>query len=106
MNTVRPRSVSRERATVIDPGDPDAECLDPEQLLSSILSKLTTLDIPLSVTISDNENQVSYPINIFTSKLWPIRDGCVIFGLKRIKFEELKASINFNISIETANIIR
>jgi len=101
MTTVRPRSISRSRVTVIDPGDPDRECLDPNQLLDQLLSNLRNLDVPLVVSISDNSTQVQYPLKTFTSKLWPIREGDVIFGLKRIKFREIKAEIKFNIEVES-----
>jgi len=102
-NTIRARSVSRSRITVIDPGDANNECLDPAQLLDSVLSKVTTLDIPLVVTVSDTVTSVSYPLAIFTAKLWPIRKGFVIFGLKKIKFRDLKAKVTVEIQVETEN---
>jgi hypothetical protein len=101
-NVVRQRSISRERIVVIDPGDRDSECLDPAQLLRDLLPKLTTLDIPLVVTLTDNSTSVSYPLNVFTSKLWRINDGKVIFGLKKIRLSELSANITYDIDVETA----
>jgi hypothetical protein len=100
MNTVRPRSVSRSRITVIDPGDPNAECLDPCQLLESVLKDLKSVDIPLVVKIADETESVYYKLSTFTSKLWPIRDGKVHFGLKRINYRDLRASIHFDVIVQ------
>lgn len=100
MSTVRPRSISRSRITVIDPGDPDNECLDPNQLLESLLKQIRSLDVPLVVCISDESTRVEYPLKVFTSKLWPIRGNHVIFGLQRINFKQIKASITYDVEIE------
>jgi len=99
-SSVRPRSVSRSRVTVIDPGDPDNESLDPVQLLDPLLSQLKSLDGPLIVKINDSTTSVEYPLSVFTSKLWPIRDNHVIFGFKRILFKELTATITVVINTD------
>jgi len=97
MPTARPRSVSQSQITVIDPGNPDTACLDPFQLLDPIISQLRSLDVPLVVKITDGVTTVEYTLAIFTSKLWPIRDGKVVFGLKKVVFDEIKASISVTI---------
>jgi len=99
-DVLRSRSVSRTRVTVIDPGNPDAECLDPCQLLESVIKNLSSLDIPLVVELSDEDNSVTYPIKIFTGKLWPIRGNRVVFGLKKLLLKSLKVSIRFELSVE------
>lgn len=98
---VRSRSVSRHRVTVIDPGNPDAECLDPNQLLEKLLSNISSLDIPLIVVLSDEVNTVNYPLKTFTAKLWPIKNGKVVFGLSKLSFKQLRVSIRFDLEIES-----
>lgn len=100
-SVVRSRSVSRERATVIDPGDPDNPYLDPKQLLHELLEHVNTLNAHLVVNLSDGVTKVEYPLNVFTSKLWPIRKDFVIFGLKRLKFSDLKANLTFEVMIQS-----
>jgi len=98
---IRSRSVSRTRITVIDPGNPDSECLDPCQLLESVLTNISSLDIPLIVELTDEVNTVNYPIKTFTSKLWPIKGNKVVFGLKKLLLKSLRVSIRFELSIES-----
>jgi hypothetical protein len=97
----RPRSTSRDAVVIIDPDDSEKECLDPNKLLAPMLEKLTDLNVPLAVIISDANRSATYTLTAFTARLWPIRDGKVILGLKKIELKQLRARISFDIAIET-----
>lgn len=96
---LRARSISRNRVVKISDAFPSGEALDPIALLVDILPKLTDLDIPLGVTLSDNEKSITYLLSIFTEKQYEVIDDEVKFGLKRLKIRDLKIEIKFNVEI-------
>jgi hypothetical protein len=75
------------------------ECLDPIALLDDLLPHIKSLDIPLAVTISDGEKSISYLLSIFTSREYEVRDGFVLFGLKKLKLKNLNVNISFDLNI-------
>lgn len=107
MSSSRSRSVSRERVIRQSSLFPSGRALDPHALLSDVLPKLTTTDIPLNVTITDGTNSVTYSLNTFLSKDYEVRkdsetDGVnkVIFGFQELNADGLRCKIEFSIQIE------
>jgi hypothetical protein len=97
----RARSLSRERVIKRTDLFPGGEALDPVALLGDLLNKITDLDAPLSVTISDNSSSVTYLLSAFISKEYEVIDDTVKFGLKRLKTKELRANVSFEIQISS-----
>jgi hypothetical protein len=96
---LRSRSVSRSRVVKTSELFESGEALDPLVLLADILPKLNDLDIPLGVTLSDNQKSVTYLLSVFTEKEYEVIVDEVKFGLKRLKIRELKVEIKFNVQI-------
>jgi len=98
---LRSRSVSRTR--VIKKSDlfPSGESLDPTALLADLLDNVKNLDAPLAVKVTDGENEVTYLLSVFLSKEYEVSGGKVRFGFKKLNVEHLRASISFDIYIES-----
>jgi hypothetical protein len=52
------------------------------------------------VKLSDGENTVNYLLSVFLSKDYEVDGAYVKFGFKRLKLNQLKASVGFEIEIE------
>lgn len=96
---VRARSLSRERVVKKTDAFPGGESLDPVALLGDLLDKIKDLDTPLSITVSDNNNSVTYLLSAFISKEYEIIDNKVKFGLKRLAVKELKVRVSYDVQI-------
>jgi len=99
MSGVRSRSISRTRVTKVNDVFPSGESLDPIALLNDLLPHVKSLDVPLVVTIKDNRDSVSFILSVFIQKEYEISGDVVKFGFKRLKLNELKATISFDVSI-------
>lgn len=102
-STVRSRSVSRSRIVKRSNLYQSGEALDPFILLGDILPGLTTTDIPLAVVLSDGDSSVSYLLSVFLTKDYEVVDDKVVFGFKRLNVKDLRAKIEFNITIDPDN---
>lgn len=74
--------------------------LDPIGLLSSLLPKITDLNTPFAVNLSDSKNSISIPLSVFTSRDHPISEGFIKFGLTCLKLNELKVSVSYDLVID------
>jgi len=96
---MRSRSVSRSRVVKINNDFASGESLDPSALLSDLLSNVKTLDVPLTVKISDGNKEVSYSLPVFMSKEYEVVDGVVKFGFQRLQVRSLHVNISFDLQV-------
>jgi len=96
---LRSRSVSRSRITKISSEATSGEVLDPAALLEDLLSKIPNLDAPLGVTLTSGTDSVTYLLSTFLSKEYEIREGLVIFGIKKLQLKGLRARISFEVEV-------
>jgi hypothetical protein len=98
-SNLRARSVSRTRIVKRSELFSSGESLDPVALLGDLLDKVKDLDIPLGVTVYDDQASQTYLLKTFISREYEVIEDCVKFGLKRLKIKELKVNISFDINV-------
>lgn len=99
MSLVRSRSVSRQRVVKLTEAFGSGEALDPYIFLEELLPHIKDLDVPLSVKLTDGENDVIFLLSNFLSKEYEVVGDLVKFGFKRLKLRSLKANISFDVNV-------
>jgi hypothetical protein len=97
--STRPRSQSRERITVKTDTFKSGEALDPMKFLADLVDGLNSFDIGIAVNLTDGESRVSYALSTFVSKQYEIEDGKVKFGYRKLKLENLRASLTYEVCV-------
>jgi len=100
MSKLRARSISRSRVVKTSDVFPSGEVLDPTALLGDLLNKITDLDAPLAVKVSDNSNSVTYKLSVFVAKEYEVIGDSVKFGIRKLKIKELKVNISFDVELQ------
>jgi hypothetical protein len=97
--SVRNRSQSRSRVVKKSDLFASGESLDPYALLDGILNQLVSVDVPLSVKLTDGETSVAFNLNTFLGKEYEVKGDLVKLGFKSLKIRHLKASISFDVEL-------
>lgn len=97
----RQRSRSRESVVIKTDEFVSGSALDPTKLLAEVLSGLNSLDVALTVNITDGDKTVVFALNSFVSKNYEVVDGMVKFGYKRLSVDHLRARLTYEINIDT-----
>lgn len=99
----RPRSQSRERVVVKTADFASGEALDPVKFLSDLIDGLNTLDVAISINLSDGTKKVSYQLSTFVRKQYEVRDGLVKFGFRSLRLDSLRATVSYEVCIMPLN---
>lgn len=99
MPGIIPRTIAKSSVVRSSSINSETKLLDPFLVLESLLSKITDLNAPFAVNLSDNTKSISMTLATFTSREYPVIDNVIKFGVTKLKLDELKVSVSYDLAV-------
>jgi len=97
---MRERVIVTSDCILGDPGGPEAQQFEPAAVFNNLPTRFSDLLPDLVIVVTDGDKRVEYGYDKFMSKTYPIRNGKVKFGAKKMSLSALRITVGITFRIE------